>query len=415
MPDIQEVKNLTVPPPEVWHLPNGVPVYETNLGTQDIVKLELVFFAGRPYEKKKLAFRGTAALLKEGTAHHSSADIAEVFDYYGGTLALPVSLDTATVQFYSLSKHFDKLLPVLAEILAEPTFPEEELKPFIERNIQRLQVDLTKNDVVAYRKFTELLYGEEHPYGYNSFADTYSALTRDDLVEHYQANYVSGNCLLFLSGKITPQIRALMEQHLGNAILKGEKRTVAVGPGVNTPLTVKVPHPEKVQTAIRIGSHLFTRSHPDYNGMYVLNTILGGYFGSRLMANIREEKGYTYNIYSNHDSMLFGGYFYVATEVGNEFVEPTIREIYVEMQKLQDKLVKKDEMEMVRNYLLGTLLTNLDGPFNISEVVKTFISEGLPLSGFEELVETIKTISPKELRELARKYFKKENLWEVVV
>jgi predicted Zn-dependent peptidase len=276
-------------------------------------------------------------------------------------------------------------------------------------------VYLTKNDVVAYRKFTELLYGEEHPYGYNSFADTYSALTRDDLVEHYQANYVSGNCLLFLSGKITPQIRALMEQHLGNAILKGEKRTVAVGPGVNTPLTVKVPHPEKVQTAIRIGSHLFTRSHPDYNGMYVLNTILGGYFGSRLMANIREEKGYTYNIYSNHDSMLFGGYFYVATEVGNEFVEPTIREIYVEMQKLQDKLVKKDEMEMVRNYLLGTLLTNLDGPFNISEVVKTFISEGLPLSGFEELVETIKTISPKELRELARKYFKKENLWEVVV
>lgn len=415
MPDIQEVKNLTVPPPQVWQLPNGIPVYETNLGTQDIVKLELVFFAGRPYEKKKLAFRGTAALLREGTARYSSADIAETFDYYGGSLSLPVSLDTATAQFYSLSKHFEKLLPLLAEILAEPAFPQNELDSFIERNQQRLQVDLTKNDVVAYRKFTELLYGEEHPYGYNSYADTYAALTRDDLVAHFKQNYVTGNCLIFLSGKITPAIRTLMEQHLGTAILKGEKREVTVGPGQPGPQTVKVPHPDKVQTAVRIGNHLFARGHQDYNGFYVLNTILGGYFGSRLMTNIREKKGYTYNIYSNHDSMLFGGYFYVATEVGNEFVEPTVREIYREMQKLQDKLVKKEEMEMVRNYLLGTLLTNLDGPFNISEVVKTFISEGLPLSAFEELVETIKTISPKALRELARQYFKKEEMWEVVV
>ncbi|MFQ5448221.1 MAG: insulinase family protein, partial [Saprospiraceae bacterium] len=121
------------------------------------------------------------------------------------------------------------------------------------------------------------------------------------------------------------------------------------------------------------------------------------------------------NIYSAHDTMLYNGYFYVGTEVGNDFVEPTLREIYIEMEKLQNEMVGDDEMEMVRNYLLGSLLTNLDGAFNVSEVVKTFTVEGLPLQTFEGLVESIKTITPETLRELAQKYFGKEKMWEVVV
>ena len=415
MPEIKEVKNLVVPPPVLWHLSNGIPVYETNLGTQDIVKLELVFFAGRPFERKRLASRATAAMLREGTTHYSSGDIAEIVDYYGGTLSLPISLDTGNVLLYSLRKHFDKLLPVAADMLSGPTFPQEELDAFIERNKQRLQVELTKNDVIAYRKFTELLYGAKHPYGYNSFPETYAALTREDLLTHFQENYTAGNCLIFLSGKIDKQVRLLLEEHLGKAILPGERRQIILPPTDSQPKKMKIPHPDGLQTAIRIGSRLFNRTHEDHNGMYVLNTILGGYFGSRLMTNIREDKGYTYNIYSSHDAMLYGGYFYVGTEVGNEFVEPTLREIYHEMEELQEELVDDEEMSMVKNYLLGNMLTNLDGPFNIAEVVKTFISEGIPLSAFETLATDIRTVTAEELRELARKYSKKEAMWEVMV
>lgn len=404
-----------VPPPDVWSLSNGIPVYETNLGTQDILKLELVFFAGRPFEHKKMASRTTAALMREGTRQHSSAELAETVDYFGGTLSMPISMDMAGVQLHTLTKHFDKLLPLVTEMLSEPTFPQEELDSFVVRNKQRLQVDLSKNDFVAYRKFTEMLYGSDHPYGYNSYPETYEAITRGDLVRHFEENYVSGNCQIFLSGRISEAARRMLDEQLGQAIRLGERRQL-VPLGVNhTPATLHEPLPDTVQKSVRIGCHLFNRHHPDFNGMYVLNTILGGYFGSRLMTNIREEKGYTYNIYSSHETMLDGGYFYVGTEVGNEFVAQTIQEVYQEMEKLQNDLVDDEELEMVKNYLLGTLLTNLDGPFNIAEVVKTFVSEGSSLSAFEELATAIKQITAEALRELARKYFNKKDMWEVVV
>jgi predicted Zn-dependent peptidase len=415
MPEIREIGNLELPRPELYHLSNGIPVYDTNLGTQDVVKLEIVFFAGRPGERKKLASRGTASLLKEGTTHYSSSDIAEIFDYYGASLSTPVGLDMASILLYSLKKNFEQLLPVVSEMLSEPLFPQKELDAFAERNKQRLQVELTKNDVLAYRKFTELLYGEDHPYGYNSMPETYDALKREDLVAHFEENFTAGNCMIFVSGKTGREVRLLLEQYFGKTIREGARRQVVVPPAKSVPERIKIEHPTAVQTAIRIGCPLFNRLHPDYNGMYLLNTILGGYFGSRLMNNVREEKGYTYNIYSSHEAMLHDGYFYVSTEVGKEFQEATLREIYAEMERLQEKLVGKEEMEMVRNYLLGSLLTNLDGAFNIAEVVKTFVTEGVPLSHFEELVAAVKTISPKEIRALARKYFSTEKMWEVVV
>jgi predicted Zn-dependent peptidase len=415
MPDIQEVKNLVVPLPALYHLSNGVPVYDVELGTQDLVKLEIVFFSGRPFERKKLAAKTTATLLREGTKSHTSAEIAELFDFYGASLSIPTGMDLTSILVYSLTKHFEKVLPVVAEILNCPVFPEKELEAYVERSRRRLQIDLRKNDVVAYRQFTEMLYGSEHPYGYNSYAETYSDLTRGDLTAHFEATFTTGNCLIFVSGKTGQPVRVLLEKYLGAVMLPGERCQATLPPARTAPEKAKITIPDTVQSAIRVGSPLFNRLHEDYNGMYVLNTILGGYFGSRLMANIREKKGYTYNIYSAHDALLYDGYFYIGTEVGTDFVEPTLREIYKEMERLQNRVVGKDELAMVRNYLLGNLLTNLDGPFNVAEVLKTFVTEGLPLSAFEALVKAIKTVTPQELKALARKYFAKEKMWEVVV
>ena len=415
MPDIRGVGSLKMPETKLWHLSNGVPVYEINMGTQEIVKLELAFLAGRPYEKKRLAARTTLPMLKEGTLNFTSGQIAETLDFYGGTLSTPINVDTSNLLLYSLRKHFGALLPLFAEVVSAPVFPQAELDAFILRNQQRLQVDLTKNDVVAFRKFTELLYPDGHPYGYNSFPETYAELCHDDLVRHFKTNYTSGNCVIFLSGKIDGEIRRLLDDHLGKAILPGQKQEVNLPEANHRPQHMRIPHPDVVQTAVRIGCPMFGREHEDYPGIYVLNTILGGYFGSRLMANIREEKGYTYNIYSSHDAMKFGGYFCVASDVGNEFVEDTVRQIYLEMEKLQNDLVPESELEMVRNYLLGTMLTNLDGPFNIVEVVKTYVLSDMPVAAFEEMAGQVKNIRPEELRALAQKYFPKEKMWQVIV
>ena len=415
MPDIQEVGNLKVPRPDVWFMRNGVPVYEIDMGTQEIVKLELAFYAGRPFEQKKLSARSTPSLLKEGTASYSSAAIAETMDFYGATLLTPFHMDTSNVLLYSLSKHFEKVLPILAEVVSVPSFPQKELDNFIHRNQQRLQVELTKNDVLAYRKFTERIFGENHPYGYNSFPETYAAIVREDVQKHFAANFTTGNCTVFLSGKISPRIRELVDKYLGQVILPGNKRDAHFIKSATTPQQLRLEKGDKSQKAIRIGRRTFTRQHKDYHNMYVLNALLGGYFGSRLMTNIREEKGYTYSIYSSNEAMLYDGYFNISSEVGNEFVEDTVKQIYLEMDRLKNEPVGKEELAMVKNYLLGSFLTNLDGPFNIIEIVKTFILEGLPVSDFEQMTQAIKQVTPETILETANKYFNKEDLWEVIV
>lgn len=414
-PEIRDVENLILPEARRYTLDNGIPVYEINMGTQDVLKLEIIFKAGRPYEQKKLAARATAAMLKEGTDSFDSAHIAETIDFYGGTLNIPINLDTSNIVLYSLSKYFEELLPIVAEMLTVPIFPEKELQTFIQRNLQRLQVDLTKNDVIAYRKITEYIYGKDHPYGYNSFAETYDDLGVDDLKAHFNKNYGTNNCVILISGKINKNISHLLNKYIGSI---HNSKPIQHQPLLFTTKPaqkVKIEHPDTVQTAIRLGQRLFNRKHPDYQGVNFLNTVLGGYFGSRLMANIREEKGYTYNIYSSVDAMVFDSYFYVGTEVGNEFVEPTINEIYKEFELLQQKPIDKDELEMVRNYMLGNLLTILDGAFNVSEIVKTMVVEDLPKDYFQSVIKNIKEMDAKRVQELAQKYLNKEDMWQVVV
>ena len=401
--------------PNKYTLDNGIDVYEINMGTQEVLKLEVVFRAGRPFEDKKLVARATADQLKEGTQNYSAAAIAEHFDFYGSTLSLPFNLDSANVVFYCITKHFEKIIPVLADILNNPTFPEHELQSFIQRNQQRLSVDLSKNDVLAYRKITEVIFGEQHPYGYNSFPETYATLERNDLIRHFRKNYTAENCFILVSGKTNEQIIKLLNQYLGQAIPNGKKVAVSL-PNIKNPVeSIKIDRPDTVQTAIRIGRKLFNRHHPDYMGIYVLNTVLGGYFGSRLMNNIREDKGFTYNIYSLVDSMQYGGCFYIGTEVGNDFVEDTITEIYREMDQLRQEPIEAEELDMVKNYLLGFYLTLVDGPFNVAEVVKAQITDSLPLDFFENLVENTRQTGPEDLQKLAQKYLDKADMWEVIV
>ena len=398
----------------MYHLSNGIPVYDVNKGTLPVVKIEVVYFAGRPYEKKQLAARTTASLLREGSKNYSSAEIANAFDFYGGSLSIPVNMDTSNVLVYSLTRHLDKLLPIVADILTQPTFPQKELDVYVARAKKRLQLDLSKNDVIAYRIVTEKIFGEEHPYGYNSLPQTYEALKREDIVAHFEENYSAGNCMVFVSGNTGELLRSKLEQYLGQ-IPRGPKREAFIPSVKSKPVKLKIDRADTVQTAIRIGKRLFNRKHPDSNGMEVLNTILGGYFGSRLMENIREQKGYTYNIYSTLDAYLHDGYFYIGTEVGKDFVEQTIKEIYLEIERLQNELIGADELEMVRNYLLGNLLTHLDGPFNVAEVVKAYVQEGMSLDDFDQLIQTIQNIGAEELRQLAQKHLNLSEMIEVVV
>lgn len=414
-PKVRQVQQLELPKVERIELDNGLQVYLLNSGSQEVMKIELVFPSGRPFEDKRLASRATIGLLKEGTKQRTGADIAELMDFYGASLSMPFNLDDASVVLYGLTKHLGKLLPLLTEIVSQPIFPQHELDAFVERSQQRLKVDLSKEDNVAYRAITEYIFGADTPYGYNSDAAMYAAIQRADLLAHYKHNYLNTNCLVFVSGYLPKNINQQLNEHFGQLPLGVPSEPLIVPAANELPKKVKINHEDSLQSAIRIGRQLFNRQHPDYAPFFVLNTVLGGYFGSRLMNNIREDKGYTYNIYSSLDSMKYDGYFYIGTEVGNEFVKPTTKEIFHEINRLQQDLVEDSELDMVRNYLLGTFLMNLDGSFNAIDVYKSLIVNDLPTNYFKQLVETIRQIEATQIRDLAQQYLQKDALWEVVV
>ncbi|MDX2280944.1 MAG: pitrilysin family protein [Saprospiraceae bacterium] len=412
-PPILESVRLDLPQAEYLTLDNGIPVYVLDFPDQEIVKIELVYRAGRPQEGKRMVARACARLLREGTTQRTGAEIAEFFDFYGASLNTPNNLDTTNIVLFSLKKYAAQVIPVMAEVLLQPAFPASELETFKRTSIQELLVDLEKVEILAYRKITELIFGEHHPYGYNSTPDDYLALNRSDLVAFYEQWYTPKNAVIIASGRIDTEIIQLLNAGIGQDRRVGKQPDFPFKAPSILPEKITIPMASSLQTAIKIGRNTFNRHHPHAHGFFVLNTILGGYFGSRLMTNIREKRGYTYNIYSSSDHYLNDGCFYIATEVNRDKAAATIKQIYAELKLLREKPVDEQELHMVRNYLLGMILNGLDGPLNTSDVVRGLIIENQTKADFDHMVESIRNITPEILQELAQEYLKPEDLWLV--
>ncbi len=413
-PALQKIDRLHLIQPDTYTLDNGTPLHVIDMGTQEVLKLEVIFNAGRWVENDRLAARATGTLLKEGTATRNSAQIAEEIDFYGATIASSGGLDSAGLTVYCLTKHLKKLMPIVQNILMKPIFPQAELNTFIEQRCQQLMIEAEKVEVVAYRELTAALFGDEHPYGYNSTIDLYKSIRREDLEKHFKAHYHSGNCCIILSGRLAEGSVELVNTYLGQ-LPKGEKSQAHHQIEPYTDKKLRFTLTGALQSGVRLGRRWVSRHHEDYAGLFILNTLLGGYFGSRLMSNIREDKGYTYGIYSSVDMMLHNSYFYVGTEVATDVTQATIDEIYKEFRALQNDLVKQEELERLRNFMLGNLLSTLDGPFNVAQVNRALILENLNASFFDKIINTIKTIQPETLRTLAQQYLNPEDMTEVVV
>jgi len=414
-PIVHEISNLSLPRPRLLPLDNGIPLWVLDFPGQEILRVDVAYRVGRPEEHKKQAALATSRLLRDGTTRHTSAEIAETIDYYGGAFSAPSGLDQSIFSLSCLKKHGTTLLPLFAEILQEPVFPETELDTFKRTNIQALQVELEKVEVLAYREVTEHIFGKGHPYGYNSVVEDYQALERDDLIRHFNTWHTPSNCRLIACGRVDDEMLRLLNQYFGQDQRTGPVSDFQSTVPTSKPEKIKIKRPESLQSALKIGRKAFNRLHPDAEGLFVLNTILGGYFGSRLMTNIREKKGYTYNIYSTLDTMLYDGCFYIATEVSPEKSAAALRAIFAEMKKLREQPVPAEELSMVRNYLLGMLLNGLDGPLNTADVVRSYILDDIPWTCFDTLIHTIRTIDAQRLQALANQYLQPADFWVVAV
>jgi zinc protease len=406
-----------LPPINDHQLDNGLPLHWLNAGVQDVVEIDWVFPAGLWYEQKPGVAHATAGLIKNGTSTRSAQQIHEALEFYGASLRASASNDFATITLHTLTKHLPELLPVVYEIITDAVFPENELEIHKRNVIQRLLVNLRECEFVANQRIDALLFGETHPYGRFSKQEKIEALTREDLVTFYRDHYSLVNARIFMAGKIGEQDVKSMNETFGKApIIKTEINQVAFPDAIASDKKHNIINdPNGVQGAIRIGRLFPNRHHPDYSPMVVLNTLFGGYFGSRLMSNIREDKGYTYGIYSSIAPYTNGGSLTIHTEAGRDVLEAAVKEVYSEMDRLCNEVAPEEELLLVKNYLLGGLLADLDGPFSILQRWRTLLLNGFTEAHFNNNINIYKSITAKELQVLAQRYYNKEDFYEVVV
>ncbi|MEP6728608.1 MAG: pitrilysin family protein [Bacteroidota bacterium] len=407
---------LQLKPYDKFTLDNGTEVYAIDAGAEEVLQIEWVFFAGNWHEEQNMVAATTNYLLKNGTSKKTAFEINEHFEYYGAYLNRASYNETATISLHCLNKHTAHLLPVVNEIITGSVFPEDELQLYKQNNKQRLEVSLKKSEFVAGRLIDEYVFGIDHPYGKYSTAAAYDALDRVHLQSFYSEYYQQSKYIIFIAGKLPKDIEAQLNKNFGQLTISKTAKNKIHPVIAATEKKYRVVNDNKgVQGSIRMSRPFPNRHHPDFTRATVLNNVFGGFFGSRLMSNIREDKGYTYGIHSYLLNHIHESAWMVSTEAGRDVCEATIKEVYKEMDILRNEPVKEDELLLVKNYMLGSTLGDLDGPFHIIAKWKNIILNELPSTYFYDAVSAIKSVSAKELQELANKYFVPGDFYELVV
>jgi zinc protease len=415
-PPVFPVVKVVIPDVKYLNLQNGIPVFSIEAGTEDIMRMEIVFRAGQAKESLPLLASTANLMLSEGSLNYTSEELNRLLDYYGAFLNLNPEKDLAGIVLFFLNKHIDKIMELASEILYRPLFPVNELNNLMQKRLRWYIVNREKPANQAMDQFFESAFGKMHPYGRQLKEDDFENINPVLIKEFYSKYYAPDNMAIIMSGKIHPKTIELLNKYFGESAFRESANTdhkIIADPEAKK--DVHLNKPDAVQTAIRIGSPTINKRYPDYPGLKIVNTILGGYFGSRLMKNIREEKGYTYGISSSVTSLDLSGYKVISTEVSPKNCSETVDEIFNEIKKLQSDKLGSKELELVRNYMSGEMVRMFDGPFAIAESFRSVWEFGLENDYYSRLSEKIINISPDEIIELARTYYKIDELYKVTV
>ena len=401
---------------------NGIPMYVIEAVGLDAVRIDFVFSVGQYHQARKLQALFACRMLREGCRGYTAAEFAERLDYYGAWLELSVAMNRTFVTLYTLKKHFSVTMELVRCMLTEPTYDEKQFTTVCANNKAQLLVNLKKGDVIAMRALRCSIYGDHHPCGLQPHPEDYDTLQNSDIVDFYRHYYGSSTCSIYLSGDVDDIVLSCVETLFGNDVWGASE---AAGQGAKVELQPLCPHISPapldfqlegaVQDSIRLGSLLMDVNDPDYLPMRVLTTILGGYFGSRLMKNIREEKGYTYHIGADLVTNTPQVMFMIHCEAQAGKAQEVIDEVRHEMLRLHTESISNEELHMVRNYMTGEICRNYESAFSLSDAYIFMHHLGLPMTHLEQTIEAIRTTDTAQLQQLAQRYLHFENLHCVVV
>lgn len=397
-------------------MPNGAPMYVLKGYDKGIVRLELLFKGGYAIQDKPLQATFTNRMLREGAGSFTSDEISRKLDYYGAWIESYSSQKCNHIVLYCLSKHFIPLLDLLEKIVKEPTFPEDNLDIVKRNGKAHFEVNSKKVDIVAQRYFEHALWGKNHPLGHVVEAVDYDNITRDDLLDYHKKVYNCNNISIFISGDISDSETFAVKEVFGSKKWGSafEKNVVVVDAPSSIFGRNNIHIENTLQSAVKIGFMAMDVNDADFHKFRFLTVLLGGYFGSRLMTNIREENGYTYHISAEMDAYGKRNAFMISSETANEYVELCIKEIYNELEKLCTEPISESEVEHVRNYILGEMCRECEGLTAKSEVFVNAWLSGESFTSVNDYLEVVKTVTASELNRVANSCLKSAQMIEIV-
>ncbi len=414
-PAILPVQPGVMPSAERINLSNNVPVYLLNAGDEEVVRVDFIFGAGQAFESSPMISSTTNMMLTEGTSSFTAEALNKKIDHYGAALNMFAEKDSAGLSVAFLTKHASGIIDLCNEILFDPVFPEDELDVLLKKRLQWFEVSREKVQNLAYEKFFETLFGSNHPYGRIVCKEDFNSIHRDHLRSFHTSFYGTSDLKIIIAGKIPGEIPMMLERSVGQ--IRADNRPSFTQPEIPEQTgkrNIFIKKKGAVQSALRIGSLTISKNHPSYHGLKIADTILGGYFGSRLMKNIREEKGYTYGISSAVVTLKLGAYKVISSEVGAGHSANASREVRNEIKRLQEQPVSMAELDVVRNYMLGEMVRMFDGPFATSDSLRALLDTGHDYTYYSDFAEKIRSIRPDEISQLVRTYYNTDDQVEIV-
>ncbi len=404
--------------PEQSELANGLTLYHIPVDASRLVRIEFMFHGGQWLQDSPLQASMAFKLLKEGSALYEGEKVADFLDYYGATVSVRTNMSYSLLSLTCLQRHVAKVLPIVMDMLQSPLYADDKLRIALAQSRKAYEVGLQTVGERCKQLFYKSIYGQEHPMSQFPSMTDYDTLSSDDL-RRYKDKYINfQNCTLWVSGNLDAaslrEITSIVEQC---DLSSGERFEDYALPPSHQPEQKRFFHEmaePTVQSCVRVGSLLLPRRHPDYVPMTVLSTLFGGYFGSRLMMNIRERKGYTYDIRSVIYQLPHQTAFIITSETANQYVEAVISEIYSEMQRLIDTPVDTHELDIVRRYMLGNLCRNYEGGLSLASRLMRLHTYGLTLADVTHEADTILSVHPSDIQTLAEKYLQPDAMIECI-
>lgn len=415
-PDFKLIESIEYIKAQESYLDNGIPLYVINAGDHDVIKIDFIFDAGEWFQRSPLIAEYCINNLQEGTLNYSSEILADKLDFMGAFVYYNSSKHTSTISVYTLSKHLIYVLGYIEEIIKKPIFPENKFAIYNGKKLQQYIIESQKVEVISQQQFSKSLFGSSHPYGIHPTREAFENISVNDLIYFHRSFFKSSSCKIIASGHIDDLAIQTINKFFGSN--NWDNKDIISIPewkkNSSDTLKLHIPKDDAVQSAIRIGKLMVNKYHEDYPSLQLLNTVFGGYFGSRLMSNIREDKGYTYGIGSGIVSNKDAGYFVIVSQVGKKVCDLALKEIYYELDRIISEQIPDEELMLVKNYMMGSILRNFDGPFALSETLKTILEYGFGYEYYDNFIKSIKESTSNKLQALAISYFKDQPLYEII-